>query len=425
MDSSRVKRISPTVIALGFVSLFTDFSSEMIYPLLPVFLSTVIGAGAFTLGVIEGVAEMTASVLKIISGHLTDRMGRRKPFVFVGYGLSSLMRPLIGLANVWPLVLFLRFMDRVGKGLRTSPRDALIADVTDVKVRGRAYGFHRAMDHAGAVIGPLVAVFLMEIAGFSLRGVFLFAAVPAVLVIIIVTFFVKEKQSGGDRGVTKSRDLSAHVSAQHGKTFLKDKNMKRNFNLFLFAVVIFSLGNSTDAFLLLRLSDAGVGISNIALLWSLFHVMKVLSTYAGGRFSDSIGRKPMIVTGWIYYSAVYLLFAFLEGGTLLIGVFLLYGIYFGLTEPVEKAWVSSLVPRELRGRAFGYYHGAVGIASLPASLIFGFIWQRWGYEFAFMAGGILALLGCVLITFVNESHDNESMGKEDFLSNPKTFNIKG
>ncbi|MEC4686602.1 MAG: MFS transporter [Nitrospirota bacterium] len=398
MKKSILRNISPTVIALGAVSFLTDLSSEMIYPLLPLFLSTVLGAGAFAIGLIEGIAEMTASVFKIISGYLTDRSGRRRPYVVWGYTLSSLARPLIGLVRLWPLVLVLRFVDRIGKGVRTSPRDALIADVTDLRFRGWAYGFHRAMDHAGAIAGPLVAVLLLKVFDVSLRTVFLLSALPAALVILIVVIFVKERRDADTVSESGEKAGSAPQVPEHGT----GHGSLKDFRLFMFAVVVFTLGNSTDAFLLLRLNHAGVDGTGVALLWSAFHIVKMVSTLLGGKISDRIGRKPMVITGWIYYAAIYLLFAFLETRGVLITTFLLYGVYFGLTEPVERAWVASLVPQKLMGRAFGYYNGAVGIASLPASLIFGLIWQKWGYEYAFITGGLFALLGCVLISGVKE-----------------------
>jgi len=392
---SILSNISPTVLALGVVSFLTDLSSEMIYPLLPVFLATVLGAGAFAIGLIEGVAETTASVFKIISGYLTDRTGTRRPYVVWGYTLSSTARPLIGLVRLWPMVLLLRFIDRIGKGVRTSPRDALIADVTDLRFRGWAYGFHRAMDHAGAIAGPLVAVILLKWFDVSLRTVFLWSALPAAAVVLIVLVFVKERGPvRPGRGAAASRGGASPRSSGYGGL--------REFRLFMFAVVVFTLGNSTDAFLLLRLNSVGVDGTGVALLWSGFHIVKMFSTLVGGKVSDRIGRKPMVITGWIYYAVIYLLFALLETRGALIGTFLLYGVYFGLTEPVERAWVASLVPQGLTGRAFGYYNGAVGIASLPASLLFGLIWQKWGYQYAFVTGGVLALLGCVLISGVRE-----------------------
>ena len=299
MKSNKKKGIPSAVIALGFVSLLTDLSSEMIYPLLPVFLTSVLGAGAFAIGLIEGVAEMTASVLKIISGYITDRTGKRKSMVLAGYTLSSLMRPLIGIAAVWPQVLFFRFMDRVGKGVRTSPRDALIGDVTDRSIIGRAYGFHRAMDHAGAVIGPLVAVFLLKGMGLSLKTIFLLSIVPGLFVILIILFFVRER--------TEVPEGSGSLIAEDGEPRSGVRDFGRQYWLFIVSVFIFALGNSTDAFILLRLNIEGVGASTIAILWSGFHVVKMGSTWMGGRLSDRIGRKPMILSGWLYYALIYVL----------------------------------------------------------------------------------------------------------------------
>jgi len=384
-----LKKLPSTVLALGFVSLLTDMSSEMIYPLLPVFLTTVLGTGAFALGIIEGTAEMTASILKILSGYLSDRTERRKPMVMVGYTLSSLMRPLIGLATVWHQVLFFRFMDRVGKGLRTSPRDALIADVTDEKIRGKAYGLHRAMDHAGAVIGPIIAILLLNIFHLSLRKIFLLAIVPGIIVILTLKTVVKE-QRGSNKGMGKKNVSS---KGHYGK----------NFFIFITAVTVFTLGNSSDAFLLLRLSQSGIDTTHVVFLWSLFHIVKMGSTYLLGMISDRIDKKKMIISGWLYYSIIYLLFAILQDVSTLVVLFLLYGVHFGFTEPAERAWISSLVAKQLRGRGFGIYHGIVGIATLPASMIFGLLWQRFGYSYAFFTGALLAFISCLIISRVRSS----------------------
>ena len=377
-----------TVIALGLVSLFTDLSSEMIYPLLPAFLATVLAAGALELGLIEGVAESTAAILKLVSGLWTDRVGRRKPFVLGGYGLSGLVRPLIGLAGAWPVVLLLRFGDRVGKGLRTSPRDALIADAVDPAIRGRAYGFHRAMDHLGAVLGPLLAAGLMAL-GMGLRGVFLLAVVPGLVVLGLILLGVREAPTLAPR--------------ERGPSLGSWAGLGPGFHRVLAVVVLFTLGNSTDAFLLLRLGDLlGQGevrgaLSWVALLWSAHHVVKLLATYAGGRLSDRLGRRGMIIAGWLVYAAVYSAFAWVDSAVPAVVVFLLYGVYFGLTEPVEKAWVADLVPAGLRGTAFGYYHGAVGLAALPASLLFGALWKLFGVAAAFGTGAALAGLSALLL----------------------------
>lgn len=383
-----ISKLPKTVLALGAASFLTDLSSEMIYPLLPVFLAGTLGAGALALGVIEGLAESTAAVLKLLSGRWTDKLQKRKIFVLAGYGFAGAARPLIGLAGSWPMVLVLRVTDRIGKGIRTSPRDALIGDAVDASQRGAAFGFHRAMDHAGAVAGPLVAAGLMSVFGLGLPAVFLLAAIPAALTMVVLVRWVHDVPRP-----PRKKDLPQAP----GKTILG-----RDFRLFLVAVLVFTLGNSTDAFILLRLNEAGMGAGAIALLWSLHHVVKMVSAYFGGALSDRAGRRALVMAGWLLYAGIYAAFAWLSSPAALIGVFLLYGVYFGLVEPVEKAWVTDLAPAEMRGTAMGYYHGAVGLAALPASLLFGFLWQQWGSSVAFMTGGALALCAAMLLPWVRQ-----------------------
>jgi MFS family permease len=399
--SAGLRALPATVVALGLVSLFTDLSSEMIYPLLPVFLTTVLGAGALALGVIEGVAESTAAVLKLVSGIWADRLRRRKPLIFTGYGLASVVRPLIGLARTWPFVLAMRFADRIGKGLRTSPRDALIADVTPADRRGSAYGYHRAMDHAGAVLGPLAAAVLLTWAGLPLRQVFLLAAVPGVFVVLTILIGVKETP----------RELPPSAA---GRPLLGHwRELGPGFHRFLLAVGVFTLGNSADAFLLLRLTKVGIAPAMVAVFWSLHHVVKMAATAAGGRLSDRWGRRRPILAGWAVYAAVYLAFGMVEHRWALVTVFMIYGLYFGLTEPVEKAWVADLVPPDRRGTAFGWYHAAVGLAALPASLLFGLIWDRWGEFAAFATGAALAAAAALLLLRVGEIHRRDTENTEN------------
>ncbi len=379
-----MKKLPGGIILLGFVSLLTDLSSEMIYPLLPVFLSSVIGAGPLALGVIEGIAESTASFFKVVSGIWTDRAGRRKPFIVFGYILSSIVRPLVAFAGSWPFVLAVRFSDRVGKGIRTSPRDAFLADIAPPGQRGTAFGFHRSMDHAGAVLGPLVAAALIGAGALSMRSVFLLAAIPAAFVMYILVFHLREPKIRAE--TSSSLDLHAHW-----------KDLGCSYKLFLAAILVFTLGNSTDAFLILRMSRAGIPASWIALLWSAHHVVKMGSTYAGGRLCDNLGSRKLIICGWIVYASIYAAFSIVNTPHSLAAVFLLYGIYFGMTEPSEKSLVVELVPAHLRGSAFGYYHFIVGLGALPASLLFGFIWHVAGATAAFLTGAALALLGAVLL----------------------------
>jgi MFS family permease len=384
-----VRRLPRTVIALGVVSLLTDMSSEMIYPLLPVFVAATLGGGAVSIGLIEGIAEATASLVKLGSGVLSDRMQRRKWLLVVGYGLAGSVRPLIGLARVWPVVLFIRFADRVGKGLRGPPRDAIIADAVDPGSRGRAFGLHRSMDHAGAVVGPLVAFALLGI-GFDSRHIFFAAAVPAAAVLIVLVFFVREpaRQLGPreSRAPLRLVDLGG---------------LGADFRRLLVALVTFALASSTDAFLLYRMSQTGIGTGGLALVWSLHHVVKVAAAYLGGTASDRWGnRRALLTASWLGYAAIYALFAAVSSPAALVAVFLVYGLFIAAPEAVEKAWVTDLVPAERRGAAFGWMQAGVGVAALPASLLFGIVWSAVGPAAAFLSGSGLAILAALLVTRV-------------------------
>jgi len=370
-------RLPRTVIAVGVVSLLTDASSEMIYPLLPLFLSTALGAGPLAIGAIEGAAESVASLLKLASGWWSDRLPRRKPLVVAGYGIASVVRPLIGLTQNVGQVLAIRLIDRAGKGIRGAPRDALIADAVDPSQRGRAYGFHRAADHAGAVAGPLIAAALLGWGGLSLRTVFLLAAVPAAAAMIALIFGVRESRRAIETG--KAPNLAM-------------RGLDRRFWAYLAVLLVFTLGNSTDALLLLRANELGVSAALIPILWAGLHVVKSLSSTPGGILSDKFGRRPLIIGGWLVYGAVYLGFAAASVTWHAWALFLVYGLYFGMTEGVEKALVADLVPAGVRGAAFGWYNLTIGLAALPASLIFGGLWQRFGAPLAFVTGAGLALL---------------------------------
>jgi len=389
----RLKKITrgvpPTVVALGLVSMFTDLSSEMIYPLIPVFLTTTLGAGALALGVIEGVAESTAAVLKVVSGWWTDKVKRRKPFIFAGYGIAGAVRPMIAFVGSWPFVVLIRFVDRVGKGIRTAPRDALIADVTPEEHLGAAYGVHRSLDHFGAVLGPLVAAALLWI-GFGIRSVFFLAIIPAVIVIFVIAKLVKEPEQ------------TEPITSTGRSVFARGGELGKNYWVLMAAVVMFTLGNSADAFLLLRLSDQGVSVMWIAILWAMFSLVKMASNLVGGRLSDRLGRKRLVLAGWIFYAVVYLSMGIASTTPVLIALFLAYGLYFGLTEPVERAWVASLAPSDLRGSAFGYYNGAVGIGALPASIVFGGIWAAFGPTAAFTFGAAMAAIAVLILFSVPE-----------------------
>lgn len=387
LDSGMLRRLPRTVIALAAVSFLTDLSSEMIYPLLPVFLASTLGAGALAVGVIEGAAESVAALLKLVSGWWSDRLPRRKPLVLAGYTLASIARPLIGVAQSVAQVLALRVADRVGKGIRGAPRDALIADAIDPSQRGLAYGFHRAADHGGAVVGPLVAFALLAWWGASLRLVFLLAAIPAALAVVTIVWGVKETSR-------------AHPAVAHAPD-LRRGGLGRTFWWYLAVLLVFTLGNSTDAFLLLRAADLGVPVALAPVLWAMLHVVKSASNVPGGALSDRLGRRPLIIGGWVLYALVYVGFALASEPWHAWTLFAVYGVYFGMTEGVEKAFVADLVRADVRGAAFGWYNLAIGVGALPASLIFGAVWEAVGPAAAFLLGASLAVvaaLGLGLVT---------------------------
>ncbi|NUQ21381.1 MAG: MFS transporter [Gemmatimonadaceae bacterium] len=381
-------RLPRTVKALALVSLFTDASSEIIYPLLPLFLTSVLHAGASAIGIIEGAAETTASLLKLASGWWSDRVRRRKPLVVAGYTLASVVRPLVALANGAGQVLAIRLTDRVGKGIRTSPRDALIADAVPLAQRGRAFGLHRAGDHMGAVIGPLIAFSVLRWTTLSLRALFLLAAIPGALAVIALVVGVKETP----------RPARSEASSTAKPTL--GGGLPGRFWAYLLVLLVFTLGNSSDAFLLLRASQLGVASSLIPILWAMLHVVKAGTSTPAGTLSDRVGRVPLIVGGWIVYALVYLAFGRAGATWQAWALFAVYGTYFGLTEGVEKALVADLVPAEKRGAGFGWYNLAIGLGALPASVVFGIVWDRYGAARAFELGASLSAMAAVGLVLV-------------------------
>ena len=386
-------KLARNVIILGAVSFLTDVSSEMIYPLLPVFLGTVLGASATSIGVIEGMAESVAALLKFASGWWSDRVRRRKPLVVIGYAIASLVRPLVGLAQAAGQVLAIRVADRIGKGIRTSPRDALIADSVDPRVRGKAFGFHRASDHAGAVLGPLIAFVLLERAGVPMRTLFLLAAIPGVIAVIVLVIGVREAPKQPDTAAKEAANVPVLEPARLRK-------LGGRFWAVLGVVLIFTLGNSTDAFLLLRAADLGVPIAQIPLLWAMLHVVKSASSTPGGALSDRVGRRPLLIAGWLLFAAVYFAFGRATSAWQVWALFAIYGVFFGLTEGTEKALVADMVPASARGTAFGGFNLAISLGALPASVIFGLWWDRVGPRAAFDFGATMALIATVALVLV-------------------------
>ena len=390
----RYRRLPRNVLALSAVSLLNDTSSEIIYPLLPAFLALSLGASPFAIGLIEGFAESVASLLKLVSGYLSDRFGSRKLPVFLGYSLAAVMRPFLAFVTSWPQVLVVRMADRVGKGVRGAPRDAIIADSVPRNQRGFAFGFNRAADHLGAVFGPVAAFLLLSIFAVDTKNptigeyqqVFLFASVPVVLGLLIIAFAVRERP---DSNTPPPQAPSLSL-----------KGFDTNFKRFLVVIAVFTLSNSTDAFLLLRAADAGISPVVLPLLWMTLHFSKVVSSLIGGDLSDKLGRKTMIISGWVIYAFVYVGFAFVSSAWQCWLLFIVYGLYFGLTEGVEKAFVADMVPEEKRGTAYGLYNLAFGITVFPASLVFGLIWNQYGAHAAFLASSCISVTAIVLLTTV-------------------------
>jgi MFS family permease len=429
------KRIPHAVIMLGIVSLFTDAASEMIYPLVPVYIAA-LGSGAILLGVIEGVAETTASMLKLISGIISDKIGKRKLLVLIGYSISSVIRPLTGIvSSAWEIII-IRMFDRVGKGIRTAPRDALIASSVDESIRGKSYGFHRAMDNTGAVIGPVLAIITLLILfiGFGLRDsltalrwTFILAIIPGFLAILTIVLFVKESAPGNTIGKPFAFSL---------------KSFDKNFTNYLLVMILFTLGNSSDAFLLFRVQEAihksgavvtmvngikplhnmvsnfgdeaaqakVINILFLPLVWAFFHIIKVIFSTPLGTLSDKIGRKIVINIGWGIYAFVYISFAllvFLSPDLQIAATFILFAIYalfYAFTEGAEKAFVADLVKDNNRGTAFGLFSFSIGMGALPASIIFGFLYSYFdvrlpgfGGTVAFGFGGAIAIISMVLL----------------------------
>lgn len=378
------------MLVLAAVSFLTDASSEIIYPLLPIFLTTVLGTSAAAVGAIEGAAETTSALLKLASGWWSDRASRRKPLVVAGYALASLARPLVAVAQSAAQVLAIRLTDRVGKGIRGSPRDALIAESVDPAIRGRAFGFHRAADHAGAVVGPLIAFALLRWEQLPLRTVFLFAALPGVLSVIVLVLGVRE---------TPRHARAASATKKAGVPSL-DVSLGRAFWTFLACVLLFTLGNSTDAFLILRANQLGVSVALVPILWAALHVVKSAASVPGGALSDRFGRKPLILAGWAVYAAVYIGFGRATETWHAWALFLAYGTFFGLTEGTQAALIADLVGQARRGTAYGWYYLAVGIGALPASVLFGLIWDRVSPRAAFDVGAGLAFAAALVLLAV-------------------------
>ena len=388
---------------MGWVSLATDSATEAIYPLLPFFLTRVLGADAVSLGIVEGAAEGANSVLKILSGWLADRSRAKRPLVLLGYSLSSAVRPLIAITTTWTQVFTVRVLDRVGKGVRGAPRDAMLATWTTPTTRGKVYGFHRAMDHVGAVIGPAAATLFLWWYPGHYRRLFALTIVPGAIAVLLI-LLIKERDDSTSRAVP----LNVDVVSGPGRTPTSEA-LPRRLNLFMLVLGLFTLGNSSDAFLLLRLTDVAGGVKFIPLMWSALHVVKAVVSVLGGDWSDRVGRRAVIAIGWLVYSAVYVGFAVSDSLPVLLGWFLVYGLYYGFAEGTEKALIADLAPASRRGFAFGVYTAVQGAGALAASVLFGVIWNVSGAAAAFGVGAALALVSTGLLFLVIPASGPESV----------------
>ncbi|HEV2912818.1 MAG TPA: MFS transporter [Pyrinomonadaceae bacterium] len=413
----RYNRLPRNVLIISLVSFLNDASSEVIYPLLPLFLFSTLGATPAAIGLIEGAAESVSSLLKLFSGYFSDRHGRRKGLVVVGYALASFARPLLAFASSWPQVLTIRVTDRVGKGIRSAPRDAMIADAATPMQRGLAFGFHRAMDHLGAVIGPLLGLIILLWVSADANSpqaadytkVFLVASVPALASVLVAAFFIRETH-GRERHAEAAAAVVAAAAAgavngarvNGGVAALEPPRLSlggfdSNFKRFLVILALFTLANSSDVFLLLRAREAGSGATTLLLTWAALHTVKVLSSLVGGNLSDRLGRKTLIASGWLLYAAVYAGFAFISSVGMAWALFMVYGVYFGLAEGAEKALVADLVRPEQRGTAYGLYNLAFGITVFPASLLMGLLWNWRGAQTAFLVSASIGALAALLL----------------------------
>ena len=394
--STLFANIPRQVWALGWVSLFTDISSEAIISVLPLFLTTTLGASVTTVGLIEGIAEATASVLKVFSGAISDYWGQRKSLAVLGYGLSTFVKPLFAIASSPSWVLLARFADRTGKGIRAAPRDALVADVTDASNRGAAYGLRQSLDTIGALLGPLLAMVVLDRSPQNFRLVFWLAVIPGIIAVMFLVFGVREPRQQQNQRRVNPLNRSALSS------------LGSNYWWLLLAVLIFNLGNSSDAFLLLKAQQVGIPAAFVPLTLVVQNLTYALFAYPLGRLSDRISRRQLLISGWLIYALVYGSLALVDRAPQFWILLAVYGVHLAMTQGTITALVADLVPANLRGTAFGFLNLAVGVALFPASLLAGLLWQQFGSEVAFAVSSGLALLAICLLAIVSQNKDRSS-----------------
>jgi len=385
----KIPGVERNVLFTGLVSLFMDISSEMVYPLVPIFLSSVLGVNKSVIGLIEGIAESTSSLIRVFSGWLSDRIGRRKALMIAGYGISTLSRPILALSTLWGHVLAFRFIDRFGKGIRVAPRDALIVESTSPNRLGRSFGLHRAMDTLGAVLGPLLAFSILSGSQGNYRLIFWVSLIPGIIAVSIIIFFIKERVQGfkgsGDRA--DIRDPKTQTPA----------SFDWRFKAFVAIATIFSLGNSSDVFLILRATDIGIGVTTVPLLYLCFNLLYSLASMPAGIVSDITGRRRVILTGFLLFAFIYTGFALSSKIWHIWALFLLYGVFMGLTEGIQRAYLGSIIPEGLRATGYGIHSTLTGLALLPASIIGGYLWDSFGPQATFYYGSFTGFTSTVLL----------------------------
>ena len=399
LNQKRILGLPKNVFTLGWVSFFMDVSSEMIYPLLPLFLTNILGANKAMVGLIEGIAESTASLLKVVSGYLSDKFKKRKPLILYGYGLSTLTRPIVAIATGWAGVLVYRFIDRIGKGIRTAPRDAIIAESTEEGNLGKAFGFHRAMDTCGAIVGPAIAIAVLYLYGHTypseplpaeavkgaekaFRTLFWLSMIPGLAAVALIILFVKEK--------------AQPLSTEHPKSLFRHSMLNSDFRKFLIVVGVFTLGNSSNAFLILKMQDAGAGMLNITVLYLLFNAVYSAASLPAGMAADRFGKKRMILGSYILFALIYSGLAFSKTQTSVWALLIAYGIFMGISEGIQRAFVATLLSNNSIGTGYGIYHTLTGLVTLPASLIAGLLWDRIGPQATFLFGAVTGTIAAAL-----------------------------
>lgn len=380
-------KLSKNIVILSIVSFLNDVSSEMVYPIVPIFLSSFLGVPTNIIGLIEGLADATSKILMAVSGYISDKLHKRKLFVEVGYGFAAVSHLILALSSSWPLVLFSRVINRSGKGLRTAARDAIITESTDKENRGFSFGFHRTMDGLGGVIGPLLGVLLLGVFAQNYKAVFFLAFIPAMIGALTIFFLVTDKKRASGDDLTMRFDWSKTSSS---------------FRIFLLISFIFAIGNSSDAFLILRSQNLGVSVSLTIFAYVVFNLVSSLFSLPAGILADKFGSKKVIFLGFLIFSLVYGYFGWTSSAWTVWLLFPLYGVYMAMTEGVSKAYISKLVPHEILASTFGIYQTAMGFATLIASTIAGALWSSYGPRVPFYYGSIMALVASLLFLFLSK-----------------------